>query len=1123
MSDDRKDLPPVNSPNFLEKVREALQTYLGNRGNKLDRGLTLRDLADAGIVDVNPRYLAGSGGGVPPVGGAGSAVAGAYEPDLTPPPMPTGFAATAAISNLLLACDAPTYTQGHGHAKSKLYGATWTAGPLPVFADAVVITEFQGTVASHATNPATTWHLWLTWVTRDGVESTSPAGGTNGFVVTTGQDVKLLLEALSGEITSSQLHADLGTRIDLVDDPETGLVAKVTDLEMVYGDTVNSAISAVQAAQSASNAAQAEAAAILAQGGAANSATTASTKATEAATSATNASGSAASASTSASTAATSATDAGNSAGAASTSATNAATSATNAGNSATASNSAKVAAESARDSASGSASAAATSASTASTKATDAATSASAASTSATTASTKVGEASTSATDAATSATNAAGSASSASTSATAAANSATDAGDSASAAAGSASTATTQATAAGNSATSANTAKVAAESARDAASGSASAAATSASSASTKATDAETSASAAASSATTASTKAGDASTYASNAATSATNAAGSATTASTQAGIATSAKNAAGDSAAAAYASQTASATSESNAAGSAASASSTLTTINAVVADAASAAVQTEAQARADETGALFAQYTVKTDVAGLVSGYGLASTAKNATPTSAFGVRSNQFFIAPPATESATAPTTNLFDGYCWLDTSVTPNVTRYRSGSSWSLVSPMLPFVVQTTPTTVNGVVIPAGVFMDGAYIKNLNADRITSGTINGDYVTVTKALKAADVTAGALWTGDVTSTSNTVVDGVSYPSFTINASTGLATFNNAVVRGTVYATAGQIGGITIADSAVRAGQTAYNLGSGFYLGADGRLSLGNSTGNRMVWDNTNLSIVGALTATTISTNSGNFSVNASGVMTATNGYFSGVVSAGSVDFASSVGVTLPKYTAAGTYTITAPAKMTRMRVTLYGGGGGGRAGSNRSSTPETGGVSYGGGAGGSQGARVVTTIVVSPGSTYTLVVGAGGAAGTSISDGPYYTAPAAPSGGTTYISGYVSAAGGAGGSGYSGIQPLPYGYYPGGNGGGAGGGAGGTYAAGGAGSGDGAGGGGGYGTYAIYANQIQANIGGPGAPGSALIEFFDPSGVVLRAEMDTLKNQLSAQGHTLT
>jgi hypothetical protein len=71
----------------------------------------------------------------------------------------------------------------------------------------------------------------------------------------------------------------------------------------------------------------------------------------------------------------------------------------------------------------------------------------------------------------------------------------------------------------------------------------------------------------------------------------------------------------------------------------------------------------------------------------------------------------------------------------------------------------------------------------------------------------------------------------------------------------GTAEFSGVVVRGTVYATAGLIGGITIASNAVRAGQTAYNTGSGFHLGSDGRLSLGNSAGNRLTFNGTDIEV----------------------------------------------------------------------------------------------------------------------------------------------------------------------------------------------------------------------------------------------------------------------------
>lgn len=216
----RKDLPPVSSPNFLEKLREAVSVYLGHRGDDLDRGLTVRDLEDAGAAGKVINAAASSA--------ASSAVAGislltvnninaVYEPELTAPPIPSGFSATAAISNITVSCDNQTYIAGHGHYRSVLYGATWVSGALPTFGTAVVLTEFAGSSFSYPTNPATTWHLWLKWMSRDGVLSHNPAGGTNGVVVTTGDDVSLLLTALTGEIRYTELHAALGTRVDMVD------------------------------------------------------------------------------------------------------------------------------------------------------------------------------------------------------------------------------------------------------------------------------------------------------------------------------------------------------------------------------------------------------------------------------------------------------------------------------------------------------------------------------------------------------------------------------------------------------------------------------------------------------------------------------------------------------------------------------------------------------------------------------------------------------------------------------------------------------------------------------------------------------------------------------------------
>lgn len=822
----RNDLPSPTAPNFPQRLREAVMTYLGRTGDPLDRGITLRDLIEGGFARLRDGYTASqaaASGGALPIAPESQA----EEPDLTPPPTPTGFTVSAAISHVFIEHDAPLYTQGHGHLRTRVYGKIVAAGdPLPVFADAAEITQFTGTVHAHPSNPSTTWRLWIKWESADGVLSVSPAGGTNGVQVVTGQDVSLLLEALTGEITESQLYTDLGGRIDLIDDPATGLVKKVGDLETTYGSTASAAASAAAAASSASSAAIAEANALLAQTGAVaakdqavtaktnaeTAASSASTSATSASNSATGAAGSAATATTQATNAANSATAAGGSATSASNSASSASTSATNAGNSATAADSAKVAAESARDSAQSSATAAASSASTATTKAADASQSASAASTSATNAATSASNAATSATQAATSETNAAGSASSASTSATNAANSASAAGGSATAAAASASTASTEAGNAGTSATVANTAKVAAESARDAAAGSAGAAATSASTASTKATEASQSASAAATSATNAATSASSAQTYASNAATSESNAAASAATASTQAGVASTSATNAGNSASAAATSASSASTSATNAANSATAAAQDFTAVTARLDAAGGTGVTVEQAltANASSITGLSGKYTVKIDNAGHVSGYGLASTANDATPTSEFGVRADKFWIAGAATESATAPSTGLFKGRVWRDTSLNPALTKYWTGSAWSTSPQVLPFVVLTTAGTINDVSVPAGVYIDTAFIADATVTRAKIADLAVDDAKIAdlsvSKLTGAEMQVGAF----IQSTSFSSGPGGS--GFRLDAA-GNAELNNATVRGTVFATDGQFIGEVIAQA----------------------------------------------------------------------------------------------------------------------------------------------------------------------------------------------------------------------------------------------------------------------------------------------------------------------
>lgn len=197
MTDPRKDLPPASSGNFPVRVRETLMTYLGRQGSRLDQGLTVRSLSDPAVAALLGSVLGGGTGGGTTVVVPGDGDE-PYEPDLTPPPTPTGLLVTAGITHLIIECDAPDYTEGHGHDRTIVYGATRSgAEDAPTFEDSVEITQFRGAVTDYATNPSTEWHIWIKWRTLDGVLSVAPAGGTNGYTVTTGVDVSLLLDALT--------------------------------------------------------------------------------------------------------------------------------------------------------------------------------------------------------------------------------------------------------------------------------------------------------------------------------------------------------------------------------------------------------------------------------------------------------------------------------------------------------------------------------------------------------------------------------------------------------------------------------------------------------------------------------------------------------------------------------------------------------------------------------------------------------------------------------------------------------------------------------------------------------------------------------------------------------------
>jgi hypothetical protein len=489
-----------------------------------------------------------------------------------------------------------------------------------------------------------------------------------------------------------------------------GFENDIDTLEATFGNTLNAATSAAAAAASESAAIAAKVAALLAQG----NAETAEQNAETAETNAVTARSGAETAQTAAS---QSATGAAGSASSASQSAITSANSATAAGSSASAAATSETNAATYATNAGTASTASQTSRLAAEAAETNAGTSASAAATSATNASASQTAASQSASVANTNKIAAETARSGAETAETNAASSETNASGSASSASTSATNAANSATAAGNSASAANT---------------------SAQTASTQASNAGTSASAASASQTAASTSATNAASSAGAASTSATTAAASESAAGQSAATATTQANTATTKAGQASTFASNAATSESNAAGSASAASSTVNGLTARLNNAGGTGVTVEQQFSANATslGTLEGQYTVKVDANGAVAGFGLANTTTSSgNNTSEFYVNADRFAIMRGGSDTTTAVT----------------------------------PFVVQATATTINGTAVPAGVYIDAAFIKNasitaaqigsINADTISTGSLSADYI-LGGTIDASQVNIAGVGTG---------------------------------------------------------------------------------------------------------------------------------------------------------------------------------------------------------------------------------------------------------------------------------------------------------------------------------------------------------------------------
>lgn len=114
--------------------------------------------------------------------------------------------------------------------------------------------------------------------------------------------------------------------------------------------------------------------------------------------------------------------------------------------------------------------------------------------------------------------------------------------------------------------------------------------------------------------------------------------------------------------------------------------------------------------------------ILSKYAVKVNAGGLVSGYGLIADANNGNPVSAFAVEATQFYVGSPTSNKK--------------------------------------PFIVLTSPGTINGVSVPAGTYIDSVFIANATIKSAQINSLTTDKIVVEAGTsKAGNLTAGRTYT----------------------------------------------------------------------------------------------------------------------------------------------------------------------------------------------------------------------------------------------------------------------------------------------------------------------------------------------------------------------------
>lgn len=170
---------------------ENVELLTGQRGDKLDKAVTFRELNALGLATLRP--------------GAGGIYVPGKNPDLFPtgvydkPHAPVNAQASGAFHTVLVDWDGPTY-RGHSHAE--VWRAETDSLPAATLVGTTIANMFSDAIGKGAK-----FYYWVRFV--NGKDDHGPFHGEHGVAAETSRDVQDILDELQGKIESSHLAQEL--------------------------------------------------------------------------------------------------------------------------------------------------------------------------------------------------------------------------------------------------------------------------------------------------------------------------------------------------------------------------------------------------------------------------------------------------------------------------------------------------------------------------------------------------------------------------------------------------------------------------------------------------------------------------------------------------------------------------------------------------------------------------------------------------------------------------------------------------------------------------------------------------------------------------------------------------